>query len=262
MYYAFASFSFPNVILVLNREPGKKYHTGGLYALSSDLVRYVGASSWAKAHVKGREDQVTSLWLQQPDIKDKVVWVDEQCLIYDHPKAGTVHSKGFLFPLEIERLRSLFKTSNWGKGGERGSTVATISDRFSYDFAGRWIPLYATPIDEARLSVGMKLMALVEGSAMSMLQDGDDEKQVLDAWKKDVNEIGIRGRWLLDGGNSTLKSGGNATKKKPPLLVGGSIVVHYVKTTQHWRECVDILLDGWRMEQKAKEQIKGWRLEV
>lgn len=33
-------------------------------------------------------------------------WVTERCWIYDHPKAGTTYSHGFLFPDEVERIRN------------------------------------------------------------------------------------------------------------------------------------------------------------
>lgn len=84
----------------------------------------------------------------------------------------------------------------------------------------------------------MEMDALVEGSELSMVVAGiDSDEEIAIRWKEDA-ELGWKGRYMLQ--NHTL-----------PL--GGTVVVHHVKSSAHWKECTDVLLLGWDRERKLKD---------
>jgi hypothetical protein len=63
---------------------------GEAYALSFDLVQYVGASPALSSMTRGKEDKLVARWMRMHPAREQIVWVAERCWIYDHPKAGTV----------------------------------------------------------------------------------------------------------------------------------------------------------------------------
>lgn len=78
---------------------------GELYALSHDLVRYVAASPRAAQIPFGKEDVRVANWINTHPQRPFINWIDEKCWIYDHPKAGSPYSHGFLFPDEVARIK-------------------------------------------------------------------------------------------------------------------------------------------------------------
>lgn len=82
-----------------------RFMAGELYALSASLVEYVATSSAVKTMITGAEDKQTSKWIRNHPQADLVRWRSEHCWMYDHPRAGTVYSHGFLFPSEVGRIR-------------------------------------------------------------------------------------------------------------------------------------------------------------
>ncbi|KAG9005944.1 hypothetical protein FRB94_001072 [Tulasnella sp. JGI-2019a] len=82
-----------------------RFMAGELYALSASLVEYVATSAVVKGMTRGAEDKQTSKWIRNHPQVDQVRWRSEHCWLYDHPRAGTVYSHGFLFPSEVGRVR-------------------------------------------------------------------------------------------------------------------------------------------------------------
>lgn len=226
-------------------------------------------------NIVGREDQVTAGWMKDHGEEWGVTWYDERCWVYDGPKAGTVYSKGFLFPDEVARIRT-----EWSADGRQiepsspsprvgreeqessrpeykrlhdptYSTVLRAFYRNSYPFAVKWATLYKSPLSflsfEGGEDVEMATDALIEGSKLSMLStdSGDDTSEASRRWNLDI-EHGWRGRYLL----------GSVDSQQSRVPIGGSVVVHYIKQDQHWNECVGILLDAWKRE-KAHLDTRG-----
>lgn len=63
---------------------------GECYALSFDLVEYIGASPGLKTLTRGKEDKLVAKWIGMHPQREEIVWSTDRCWIYDHPKAGTV----------------------------------------------------------------------------------------------------------------------------------------------------------------------------
>jgi hypothetical protein len=90
--------------------------------------------------------------------RSSVSWISEHCWIYDHPKAGTPYSHGFLFPDYVERIKAearvgLSEQEVMWRGGERRS--------HSYSTVSRWHHAYVAPRDH--LTAEEEIEALVEG---------------------------------------------------------------------------------------------------
>lgn len=67
-----------------------KFMAGECYALSFDLVEYIGASPALKTLTRGKEDKLVAKWIGMHPQREEIVWSTDRCWIYDHPKAGTV----------------------------------------------------------------------------------------------------------------------------------------------------------------------------
>ncbi|KAH7335539.1 hypothetical protein B0J17DRAFT_670562 [Rhizoctonia solani] len=199
----------------------KKFMGGESYALSFDLVQYVATSPHVRAQIRGEEDQVTARWMKTHPRASEIIWWSERCLIYDHPKAGTVYSRGFLFPSEVGRVREL--EASRGEQEEEGvvdvrsSSVASYRYRYTYKTATHWPTRYVPP--RSNLTLPQAMEALVEGSGMSLLAPDQDPQEVFE--RRESWEEKFRGG-----------------------KVGGSVVVHYVKRREWWFECVEVLLGG------------------
>lgn len=206
---------------------------GESYALSWDLVQYVATSKHLLSMTRGEEDQVTARWMKAHPRASEIVWWSERCWIYDHPKAGTVYSHGFLFPSEVGRVREFAaqQAKRVADGAEPGqddmdddpranprhSSVSTYKYRYTYKTATHWPTRYQPP--RSNLTLAQSMEALVEGSGMSMIAPGQDAQAVWSA----------RENW---------------TEKFRGERVGGSVVVHYVKRREWWLDCVEVMLGG------------------
>ncbi|GAC93114.1 glycosyltransferase [Pseudozyma hubeiensis SY62] len=131
---------------------------GECYALSSDLVQYVAHSESVLHHVNGKEDKKVAQWMSLHPNRSDIHWVEERCWIYDHPKAGTAYSHGFLFPDYVEKIKL---------EGRRGLTDQEIARRGgehrakSYSTVSRWHLPYVEPRSD--LTIEEEVEALVEG---------------------------------------------------------------------------------------------------
>ncbi|CAE6437474.1 unnamed protein product [Rhizoctonia solani] len=199
----------------------KRFMGGESYALSFDLVQYIATSPLVRSQIKGEEDQVTARWMKSHPRANDIIWWSERCLIYDHPKAGTVYSRGFLFPSEVGRVRELEAARGEDEQvegvDERWSSVATYRHRYTYKTATHWPTRYVPP--RSNLTLAQAMEALIEGSGMSLLGPEQDPTEV----------FAQRESW---------------EEKFRGTKVGGSVVVHYVKRREWWLECVEVLLGG------------------
>ncbi|SNX85573.1 uncharacterized protein MEPE_04282 [Melanopsichium pennsylvanicum] len=131
---------------------------GECYALSNDLVQYIAHSETVQHYVKGKEDKKVAQWINLHPNRSDIHWVSERCWIYDHPKAGTAYSHGFLFPDYVEKIKL---------EGRRGLTDQEIARRGgehrakSYSTVSRWNSPYVEPRSD--LTVEEEVEALVEG---------------------------------------------------------------------------------------------------
>ncbi|THH01828.1 hypothetical protein EW026_g955 [Hermanssonia centrifuga] len=168
-----------------------RFMGGELYALSHSLVDWISKDPGAKEHVTGAEDQVTARWVRWHPRADDVRWVRERCWIYDHPKAGTVYSRGFLFPSEAKRVQTgiISDIQRWYKSYKSYksplSPGRSSSDVVPEDFVPVFGPHGETPSSWVLSSVSTfqvrysppvpglssdhSIEALVEGSDMSRL---------------------------------------------------------------------------------------------
>ncbi|PWN53972.1 hypothetical protein IE53DRAFT_71576 [Violaceomyces palustris] len=131
---------------------------GECYALSSDLVNYVATSEHILHYTRGKEDKKVAQWINLHPNRSAINWVSEHCWIYDHPKAGTAYSHGFLFPdyvekIKLESRRGLSDQEIARRGGEHRSK--------SYSTVSKWHQPYIPPRDD--LTIEEEVEALVEG---------------------------------------------------------------------------------------------------
>jgi hypothetical protein len=227
-------------IVVVRKE---RFVAGQSYGLSFDLVSYIATTASLAAHVSGREDQVTASWIKAHPRAREVRWWDERCWIYDHPKAGTIYSHGFLFPSELERIRG-----EWNKWFSTPppspsdpplplpssptplppsiidpsySTVSTWKRRYSYNAPTTWASHYQPP--HTNLTIRQSIEALVEGSAMSQVSPAEASAVLREIYERRERP---RKRYAPSG----------------RVGLGGTVVVHYVKKAEYWLECVEVLL--------------------
>ena len=230
-----------------------RFMAGELYALSWSLVNWIATEPSIKSMTRGAEDKQTSKWMRLHPRAKEIRWATERCWIYDHPRAGTVYSHGFLFPSEATRVRrsilSLLRPSN----GFRSSSLSTSSSAssspptstssyasgkestdvtyelpspllattpsYSYSSVSRFGTHYTFPL--SNLTPLQSIEALVEGSAMSALFEGGPET-ASQAWEK------REGR----------------RKRYEGSRVGGTVVVHFIKKNEWYLETALAMLGG------------------
>ncbi|KAI5474774.1 glycosyltransferase family 31 protein, partial [Pseudohyphozyma bogoriensis] len=130
---------------------------GEVYALSADLVQYVATYEPLLALTNGPEDKRVAKWIRIHPERSMINWVTERCWIYDHPKAGTTYSHGFLFPDEVERIRlegqqGIEEEERIRRGGDLSQAYSTVT---------QWKKEYKAPM--SGLSMEEEVEALVEG---------------------------------------------------------------------------------------------------
>lgn len=227
-----------------------RFMAGELYALSWSLVDWVSKDTAVKGLTRGAEDKQTSKWMRLHPRADDVRWKSERCWIYDHPRAGTVYSHGFLFPSEAARARrgimSYFdktpqdlnghlpasSTAPAGAGGNAPIPSAWSTSTVT-SFGTRYVP----PL--SNLTSQQSVEALVEGSDMSLLQEGGT-LTAEDAW---VQREGRRTRY---------------ENKR----VGGTVVVHFIKKNMWFLEAALALLEGdeeTELDKSRHQYVSKWR---
>ncbi|OSD03388.1 glycosyltransferase family 31 protein [Trametes coccinea BRFM310] len=208
-----------------------RFMAGELYALSFALVDWVSKDPIVKTMVRGAEDKQTSKWIRAHPRAEQVRWSSERCWIYDHPRAGTVYSHGFLFPSEVKRVQEgvmrdvqrlaqqvAKETSSTAPAVPPGQNVPA-PEKWSHSTVSKFGSRYSPPTGDLNLDYSVE--ALVEGSDMSMIHDDGSLSADL-AWKY---REGRRKRY--DG-----------------RRVGGTVVVHFIKKNMWFLETAAALLHG------------------
>jgi hypothetical protein len=204
-----------------------KFMGGEMYGLSWNIVSWVATSEAAKGLTRGAEDKLVAKWVMAHPRAGDVRWRSEHCWIYDHPKAGTVYSHGFLFPSEASRIKRQLTGD-----AQKNSSPPTVLNILSHSSVSQFGSRYSPPAPN--LTPLQSVEALVEGSAMSrvassnLLEDPSLEPGV--ALQRAVNRA-----WLEREGRKARYEG-----KK----LGGTILVHFIKKNEWWEETALALLGG------------------
>ncbi|KAI0778237.1 hypothetical protein BD413DRAFT_464972 [Trametes elegans] len=208
-----------------------RFMAGELYALSFALVDWVSKDPVVKTMTRGAEDKQTSKWIRSHPRADQVRWSSERCWIYDHPRAGTVYSHGFLFPSEVERVRDGVQRDldRLAQQLAKEATAVAVAvpagqhvpapEKWSHSTVSKFGSRYSPPVSD--LSLAYSVEALVEGSDMSMVHDDGSLSPDL-AWKY------REGR----------------RKRYAGARVGGTVVVHFIKKNMWFLETAAALLQG------------------
>jgi hypothetical protein len=138
---------------------------GEAYALSADLVDYIASYKPLADYVNGAEDKKVARWMRMHPNASSINWVTERCWIYDHPKAGTTYSHGFLFPDYVERMRleaerGLTDLERQRRGGDWAQSYSTVTE---------WQKQYQAP--SKGMTVEEEVEALVEGGGQYIAYD-------------------------------------------------------------------------------------------
>ena len=183
---------------------------GECYGLSFDLVLYIASNPLP---TRGKEDKLVSRWMKNHPAKENIVWVAERCWIYDHPKAGTVYSHGFLYPSEVATVRE--ENSN----GLSPHAIALRGGTDNIDAYSTVTKFGSTYRPAQHLSAAEQVEALVEGSALSRLGTSSyAEVSTVYSSRPSRSE-----RFLLQEN-------------------GGTVVVHYIKKSEWFVETMVALL--------------------
>ncbi|KAI0724603.1 hypothetical protein C8T65DRAFT_627054 [Cerioporus squamosus] len=227
-----------------------RFMAGELYALSFALVDWVANDPLVKTMTRGAEDKQTSKWIRAHPRAEQVRWSSERCWIYDHPRAGTVYSHGFLFPSEVKRvqegaLRDLQRLAQQAaKTDLSTSTYVTPAgqwvappEKWRHSTVSKFGVHYSPPVGDLNLDYSVE--ALVEGSDMSMVHEDGSMTPDL-AWKY---REGRRRRY-------------------EGKRVGGTVVVHFIKKNMWFLETAAAMLHGDDMTplEEALERARGKNL--
>ncbi|KAG0146490.1 hypothetical protein CROQUDRAFT_671115 [Cronartium quercuum f. sp. fusiforme G11] len=131
---------------------------GECYALSSDLVDYVATSPEVIKHLTGAEDKKVAKWMRIHPNASSINWVTERCYIYDHPKAGTTYSHGFLFPNQVTKIRQEGKE---GLSSDEIEKRGGINLFQTYSTVTRFGQKYVPP--KSGMTMEEEVEALIEG---------------------------------------------------------------------------------------------------
>ncbi|CED84389.1 Galactosyltransferases [Phaffia rhodozyma] len=149
---------------------------GECYALSLDLVRYVSTSPAVRDLIHGAEDKLVARWMHLHPEKESILWVSDACFFYDHPKAGTVYSHGFLYPNTVQRIRADFLSLGQTGSDERRTVEGEYNptpgfNRTASSLAYSSVCTFGRPYRPPlpNLTPLERVEALVEGSEMSLL---------------------------------------------------------------------------------------------
>ncbi|WVQ97693.1 hypothetical protein IAU59_004807 [Kwoniella sp. CBS 9459] len=224
------------------------FMAGECYALSFDLVKYIGASPALRTLTHGKEDKLVAKWMNMHPEREQIVWVTERCWIYDHPKAGTVYSHGFLFPSAVAQVRSENSTGLAAStlalrgGAEAAHAYSTVSK-----FGVAYRPL------SNDMSASERIEALIEGSELSLLRDDILLAQSQTSSSSSSSAEDHSGQHAFSKVESNRDNINRAFASRPtraerflgdPEERGGTVVVHYIKKPEWFVETSIALLGG------------------
>ncbi len=131
---------------------------GECYALSQDLVNWVARSNEAQHLAAGKEDKQVAHWMRAHPDAHAIRYESQHCWIYDHPKAGTAYSHGFLYPDHVAQVKNEIRYGiPSAEIARRGGMRASLS----YSTVSKWKQKYKPPREG--LSTEEEVEALVEG---------------------------------------------------------------------------------------------------
>lgn len=202
------------------------FMAGECYAVSLDLAEYISTSPEVAQHVNGKEDKRMSQWLHAHPEREKITWVSEKTWIYDHPRAPTVYSHGFLFPSEVARTRKRYAEDwkpphsawQWSNGPASYSTVSRFGDT------------YAPP---APFTPEQQVEALVEGSELSLLRDAPRPRTAAQRKEQKLQIDAAMAR------RPTRRERFLGDERER----GGTVIVHFIKKSEWFWETAAALLD-------------------
>ncbi|KAI0788444.1 hypothetical protein C8Q75DRAFT_719845 [Abortiporus biennis] len=214
-----------------------RFMAGELYALSFSIVDWLAKDPQVKTMTRGAEDKQTSKWIRIHPRASEVRWASERCWIYDHPRAGTVYSHGFLFPSEVKRVQRDIKFDLEHHASQSQHVMNTDSSLSGFQHITPFGPYGTPPASWSRstvstfgvryssptsdLTAGQSIEALVEGSEMSRLRDGAPGAADY-AWR--------------------YREGRH--KRYDGKRIGGTVVVHFIKKNLWFLEAALALLEG------------------
>ncbi|CAK5280525.1 unnamed protein product, partial [Mycena citricolor] len=200
--------------LVTNRL--HRFMAGELYALSWALVDWAAKDPAVKTLTRGAEDKQTAKWMKLHPLASQVRWV--------RIDIRNSYTHGFLFPSEAQRAKdNLVPFPHQALQDALNNSLMTggtpSPSDWSYSSVSKFGVRYEPPIPD--LTISQSVEALVEGSEMSTLREGNPKTPEY-AW--DRRE-------------------GRKTRYQDKRL-GGTVVVHYVKKSLWYLETALALLEG------------------
>lgn len=235
-----------------------QFMAGEMYAFSWGLIPWISQNAKVKTLTMGPEDKRSADWMRLHPRADKIRWSSERCWIYDHPRAPTVYSHGFLFPSEVTRVKKGMQSyledakRAWSLNYRRhprppadpsSNSTVNLKENMeelvalygppkqisSHSTVSQWHVKYQPPV--SGLSTRQSVEALVEGSAMSKLP-----KERSNSGGKLVDgQLTPQQAWERREGRRTQYEG---------KRVGGTVVVHFIKKHAWYLETALALLDG------------------
>ncbi|KAK6904137.1 hypothetical protein I203_107652 [Kwoniella mangroviensis CBS 8507] len=237
------------------------FMAGECYALSFDLVQYIHASPALRTLTRGKEDKLVAKWMNMHPEREQIVWMTERCWIYDHPKAGTVYSHGFLFPSTVAEVRMENTT---------GLSPSTLASRGGAESANSYSSVSKFGVAYRPLSndmtVSQQVEALVEGSSLSLLRDclstpkSTNDQKHQQTFSKPASAVGESLKEKINRVYST-----RPTRKERflgdenEMSSSSTVVVHYIKKNEWFIETMVALLGvgGSSMEYDGDVWHKG-----
>lgn len=198
------------------------FMAGECYAMSLDLAKWIRDNGALDPYTHGKEDKLVSRWLRMHPQADEIVWATEHCWIYDHPKAGTVYSHGYLYPSEVSSVREEQRLGLPIETVEYRSKFARNPD--AYSTVSRYGERYRPPV--WGLSDNEQVEALVEGSALSQVHRTPRPRRAAVAK-------------LVDGLMGARPTRDERFLGKPH---GGTVLIHFIKKNEWFAETVAAML--------------------
>ncbi|KAG9314337.1 glycosyltransferase family 31 protein [Chiua virens] len=217
-----------------------KFMAGELYGLSWSLVTWVSRDTTVKGLTNGAEDKQTAKWMSLHPQANQIRWASERCWIYDHPRAGTVYSHGFLFPSHVTRveqsvLSNLEKDLNNNSTDAKNPVISPYNptpSTWAQSSVSTFGVRYQQPIQDMTLAESVE--ALVEGSDMSSLREGM-ALETNHAWRHREGRL----------------------KRYENKRVGGTVVVHFIKKHEWFLETALAFLEVDDYSESELELIRG-----